>query len=1032
MLTVGLRSDNVTPEAHSICLIETALREYFFFGKEIYNSRLKMMKDLVSRMNLDIYIKSSTFPEYELLVFEFWMRTGNKTAAEKMSGYAEKTAQTLLQKTYADGLTDLSIDTFVSQSESRNWSRESSSCGLSHSRMTTCYPHELDYEMQSECMTFSTRDFGTKGKQFNMMSSANKRKHLQSKPNIVDIYKGIKCQTIREIKDKKAPAKVPRVTPGDWVEQSEPIVTFVNHEENENVGYPSTNHVFSTGDSTTETDLGLFLSRPVRIANFIWNTADAAGTTYSTIYPWKLFVKNQFNQLKFNNYSWFRGDLHIRIQMVASPFYYGMLKAIYTPLQGLRSGENYDTADSNFVVSISQRPHVDLEVGEADSFTMVLPFIYYKNYVNLQSAQDLEDLGKLYFPVYSQLRSVGSGASSGITINVYAWMENVELSGASVGYAAQGGDFEPQGDEYGEGCVSQPASWVAKAASYLEDIPIIGPFATATNIGATAIASIARLFGFTNVPVIEDTKPMQTLALPNMSTSEVGYPVQKLSLDPKNELSIDPRIVGINGVDEMAIATIACRESYLTQATLSTSNVVDDILFYSVVNPQMYVTSTGRCFMTPSCFVSKAFREWRGSMIFRFKVICSKYHKGKLRISYDPSGYTSQNLLNTSENTNAVHTVIVDLTETKDVEFVVPYQQAYQFLVNRNTLSSGDQGWATNPGTATFGYDKNYDNGVISVRVLTPLTAPTASSTVNMQVYVRAGPDIEFANPTPIDTTGKLSYFAPQSEDLQDHDQATPITLAPTGATENHQFLVHYGENIRSIRQLMRRMQLIQKEGNIDPTTASSYGRLEKQMYRMPISPGYISTGYRTGPKQDGTGSVNINFSNFSYISYFANAYVAYRGSVNWSFTANRNGTNIADLRIYKDNTQGTPQAKFNSLATTYSTSNGMAEMGTNDGSCGQIVTDQRNQPCLNACLPNFTRAKFQCPDPAYANKGIIADGSNADFYMLELPYPTPLSTTTQVTVLSSYAGIGADFSLMFFLNAPMLYVYTNALTPTA
>ena len=216
---------------------------------------------------------------------------------------------------------------------------------------------------------------------------------------------------------------------------------------------------------------------------------------------------------------------------------------------------------------------------------MTLPFIYYKNYVNLQSAQDLQDLGKLYFPVYSQLRSVGSSASSGITINIYAWMDNVELSGASVGYAAQS-------DEYGEGCISQPASWVAAAASYLEDIPmigissryeaaaatqdaasyledipIIGPFATATNIGATAIASIARLFGFTNVPVIDDAKPMQTLCLPNMSTSEVGYPIQKLSLDPKNELSIDPRVVGISGIDEMAISSIACRESYLTQTT---------------------------------------------------------------------------------------------------------------------------------------------------------------------------------------------------------------------------------------------------------------------------------------------------------------------------------------------------------------------------------------------------------------------------------------------------------------------------------
>ncbi len=78
MLTNCIRSKSLTSEAHAVVVIETALREYFFYGREIFEDRKSFFKNLVAnKENLAFYVRDSTFPEYSTLVEEFWMRYKN-------------------------------------------------------------------------------------------------------------------------------------------------------------------------------------------------------------------------------------------------------------------------------------------------------------------------------------------------------------------------------------------------------------------------------------------------------------------------------------------------------------------------------------------------------------------------------------------------------------------------------------------------------------------------------------------------------------------------------------------------------------------------------------------------------------------------------------------------------------------------------------------------------------------------------------------------------------------------------------------
>jgi len=85
---------------------------------------------------------------------------------------------------------------------------------------------------------------------------------------------------------------------------------------------------------------------------------------------------------------------------------------------------------------------------------MELPFFYHKNWLDITSATNVQNFGTINFVIFAPLGVAVSGGSSAVTVQVFAWMTDVELMGSTASLALQG-------DEYDEGIVSRPASAVA-------------------------------------------------------------------------------------------------------------------------------------------------------------------------------------------------------------------------------------------------------------------------------------------------------------------------------------------------------------------------------------------------------------------------------------------------------------------------------------------------------------------------------------------------------------------------------------------
>lgn len=74
MVLVHVEKANVSPEMHSVDVIETAIREYFWYGREVFEEKKRMFRQVVIDCGLEMCIKESTFPCWDELRKDFFLR----------------------------------------------------------------------------------------------------------------------------------------------------------------------------------------------------------------------------------------------------------------------------------------------------------------------------------------------------------------------------------------------------------------------------------------------------------------------------------------------------------------------------------------------------------------------------------------------------------------------------------------------------------------------------------------------------------------------------------------------------------------------------------------------------------------------------------------------------------------------------------------------------------------------------------------------------------------------------------------------
>lgn len=788
-------------------------------------------------------------------------------------------------------------------------------------------------------------------------------------------------------------------------------------------------------NATTNTSLGQFLSRPTRIDSRTWATTDFYGVLGSKIEPWALFLSNPVIKNKIVNYGYLRAKLCLKIIINATPFHFGLMRVAYEPSvnaanTGFRKSTIRDIpASSNvLVVPYSQLPGIWIHPADNSAGELHVPFFLHKNWLSLEFLAEAKSMGTLTYDIAGMLGIASATGSSVLTIDTYAWLEDVELSASTAELILQARD------EY-DGVISSVASAVAKFSTSYASVPIIGRYARATSIGAGAVSKIAHLFGYTNTPVITDIKAFQPTLGPNLATSEIGSQVTKLTLDPKQELSIDPTLHGLSNDDEMALVHILTRPSTLVITDWRTVDTVGTVMFCAAVSPMLFQqfvvptlgsSSAYRIYSTPMSYVGAMFTHWRGDIVFDIEVVCTKFHKGRLKISWDPHYSGTVGSLVPDENT--VFNTILDIGESNKTSLVIPYHQALAWqrcrTIDRVNYKIDGTGISTDP---------ILDNGGIVVSILTPLMSPVTPQTLDVMISVRGATNLEFANPSSTlgsaSTSAPPSIFAVQSDDVD--IESTAVSIGDNSMPHPERYALNFGERVVSLRQVLHRMSLYDVSNAFGRAFTFS-GTAQKSYTRLPPMFGYDPFGKSTANKIVAvSGTAPFNYVPTHPITYVSLMYGAFRGGVNYVANISSDLTpyigDVQVCRITNSTKSGSRRTSWQNEANVTNTASSIQRI-TNIRStalAGGAFTNTQTNGSISWNQPHMSGVNFNYCDPNYSIEGNSYDQTDLECSLLEVTVKqTTADTVTKTLSYTSYAGSGVDYTCLWWLCCPTLDYY--------
>jgi len=748
-----------------------------------------------------------------------------------------------------------------------------------------------------------------------------------------------------------------------------------------------------------------FLSRPIKIKTLTWSQNS---DLFSSFDPWQLFFQNPRVVNRISNFNLMRSKLCIKVVINGNPFYYGRAMLTYTPLQlmDFLTKDRVQAFCPDDLVEASQRPHIFLDPSTSQGGVLRLPFVYPYNAVSIVESQ-WNGLGELTLRSLQRLKHA-NGAIDDITINVFAWAEDIHLA-VPTGYNP--GTIVPQsGTEYTQGPISTPAAVVADVASKLSMVPIMKPYALATEMVASNVAALAKAFGYSRpvdvVPVLQ-IKPV----FGNYANTNVPDTCQKLTYDIKQETTIDSRVCGLDGTDEMSIRSITTRESWIHSIFWGTTDPVEHTLFSTLVTPiqhREFIDPEGNreFHMSAMCFATLPFKYWRGSLRYRFQVVSSGYHKGRLKISWDP-------VANPVNEFNVNYTQIVDISTEKDFVITVGWGNKHPFL--EYGAPEGSTTTRAN-GTLTSIPPDHLHNGVLSVSVLNALTAPSTdvNNDIAINVFVSTADDYEVAVPDP----GALARYSwltppivePQSGEEVDSDNSRPVLdgdpkmMGSSSDGTSDIYRIMFGDPITSVRQVVKRYTL---------HSLLSPGRLQDLMctFARPDFP------YYRGFTIHGVNEGQQNYANMTMLNWFTPAYICRRGGVRWKYHAwNLSNTPNTFVNVARSN-RNTHQEElvlFNAATPDEVAMKVESTLSLFGG--GTVNPMQQNVAEVE--FPFYTNRRFW---HAKANN-YTDDATETTFH--EVSTLQRSGSDDGYTVISAYTAAADDFSLAFFTGAPVMYIY--------
>lgn len=533
---------------------------------------------------------------------------------------------------------------------------------------------------------------------------------------------------------------------------------------------------FSLVDVDGSRDIISFLERPIKMTGGVLQTTDT-GTLWS-VDP-MVYLASQWAP-KLSGIQLFRADIEITITVNALKFQTGRYIVGFLPSLGVPIGSanfnQWEHMHRATLCQITQLPHVEIDVACQTSATLVLPWkqvlVAWPNQTNRNPQVGF---GRLFLYPYSPMGASGSSSTAGYT--VWARMTNVSLSVPTVTQSGSAGEIEQK--KAGLGPISSILSRVSKASSILGAIPMISPYANTVAWTSKILSGAASAMGWSKPLDLRPSMPMVRRQLAFSATTDQPSSAQPLGLVSDNRVVANV-LPGIDSVDELSIDYIKQKPAYFTKFVWSQTSNAEDVLATIPVNPVKYYGYSDGYTIVPCGYPTKFFSLWRGGLKFKIKIVKNTFYTGRLSFSFVPFETGGSSPALTEATAKFTHRAIVDVVESSEFEFEVPFVSSKLYLTN------------------------SQNTGSLFISVVDPLRAPDNCPTaVDVLLEISGSSDLEYAD-YDLDLVSLYAPYSIQSGDVCSNPPMQLGRAAVSTSSSLHPASVAIGESIRSLRQIAK------------------------------------------------------------------------------------------------------------------------------------------------------------------------------------------------------------------------------------
>jgi len=358
----------------------------------------------------------------------------------------------------------------------------------------------------------------------------------------------------------------------------------------------------------------------------------------------------------FQRFTYWSGDMEVRVELQSQPFQQGQLIMYFVP-ETTSSDVLAEQALSRTVMTVC--PHVKFCAGGSRSVTLRIPFVHRKNRLNLINAGDLvnNSCGIFVCQVFNSLQVAVDAIQTSAILNMFVRLPSSHFTVLRLmpvlgllEFAAKSRVIKDRSDGFvdvdeKEGVERRESRGFALGKKRGKSVVQGGYISTAANVVNIAAAGIdfARVAD-RNGRAIQN----RNLDYPNVGTNAVQT-VRMGGLDLANGrdqmgacrvLDVGPSRGDIlthqdvgSSAEEMSIEYLASKATFFESFEWTAGDSVGDILYTGIatVTPGMMGGAIGNPYQpTLMEYVMLPHMLWRADLIVKLEVVSTQFHSGRL------------------------------------------------------------------------------------------------------------------------------------------------------------------------------------------------------------------------------------------------------------------------------------------------------------------------------------------------------------------------------------------------------------------